>query len=119
MFFPKRFERCGVADAESIYDDYNIRVFLLEASRSTCKAGSKVVRKPDCGVDLIVSQEARISSLLALVWQMDRAGPQGGRKALYTPARIKVDVECPSPTCWAVRETTAGDGSKNCSDTPG
>jgi hypothetical protein len=41
----RRFERRGVADAESICEDYNIRAFLLEASRSTRKAGSKVVEE--------------------------------------------------------------------------
>jgi hypothetical protein len=38
----RRFERRGVADAESLCGDYNIRAFLLEASRSVCEAGSKV-----------------------------------------------------------------------------
>lgn len=41
----RRFGRRGVTDAESLYGDYNIRTFLLEASRLTCKAGSKVVEE--------------------------------------------------------------------------
>jgi hypothetical protein len=39
------FKRRGVADAESICRDCNIRVLLLKASRSICKAGSKVVEE--------------------------------------------------------------------------
>jgi hypothetical protein len=41
----RRFERRGVADAESLCGDYNICAFLLEASRSIRKAGSKVVEE--------------------------------------------------------------------------
>jgi hypothetical protein len=41
----RRFEHRGVADAESVCGDYNIRAFLLEPSRSICKAGSKVVEE--------------------------------------------------------------------------
>jgi hypothetical protein len=41
----RRFERRGIADAESIYGDYDILAFLLEALRLICKAGSKVVEE--------------------------------------------------------------------------
>ena len=34
-------------------------------------------------------------------------------------ADAKVDIEGPTPAFWAVRETTADDGSKNGSETPG
>lgn len=37
-FSERRFERRGVAEAESICGYYNIRAFLLEASRSMCNA---------------------------------------------------------------------------------
>jgi hypothetical protein len=39
--FRRRFKRRGVADAESICEDYNIRAFFLKASRSTRKAGKQ------------------------------------------------------------------------------
>ncbi len=39
----RRFERRRVANAESACGNYKIRAFLLEASRSICKAGNKVV----------------------------------------------------------------------------
>lgn len=41
----RRFESRGVADAEPTCANYNIRAFLLKASRSTHKAGSKVVEE--------------------------------------------------------------------------
>jgi hypothetical protein len=39
----RRFKRRGLADAESICEDYNIRAFLLDPLRSTCGAGGKFV----------------------------------------------------------------------------
>ena len=41
----RRFERRGIEDTESIYRDYNIRAFLLEALRLIYKAGSNVVEE--------------------------------------------------------------------------
>lgn len=40
-FSERRFERRGVADAESIGGYYNIRALLLEASQSACNATSR------------------------------------------------------------------------------
>ena len=76
----KRFERYGVADAESICGDYNIRAFLLEASRSICEAS--------------------------------------GQRARCNPARIEVDVECPSPACRAICECSSDYRPQDRSEAP-
>lgn len=79
----RRFERRGVADAESIL---GIIIFVCSFSNlrdQFAGQAAKLSRKPDRGVDLMSSQEAKISSLL---WfgRWTGPAPQAGMGTLHS-----------------------------------